>query len=628
MWRGYGSRDATSPTAISTVNLVRIAGFLSPYWRRFLLVLATVAAAAVLGVVPPLLVRSIIDGAIGGSDRNLLVTLSVATVSVAIAAGLVGVLRSYLNTVLSQRIMYDLKLRMYARLQSLSLKFYTDHQTGELMSRLTSDINGVDNVVNGTIISIVSDVLIIATTLAAMATLSWQFTIVSLLVLPWLILPTLTVGRMRRRMRRERQQRNAAISAQMAENLSISGTLLVKTFTREQEVMDQFTSDSRGLMDLQVRESLVGRWYFMLLAVVTTAGPAVIYWYGGLQAISGAVTIGTIVAFIALMGRLYNPATDLMSLHVDVMTSFAYFERIFQYLDMEPDITDAPGAKELPPVQGRITFEGVSLEYVPGIRVLEDISVEVEPGQLVALVGPSGAGKTSLTYLVPRLYEPTDGRILVDGYDIREVTMESLRRQIGVVTQETFLFHASVAENLRIAKSDATLEQMEAACEAAYISQVIHKLPEGFDTVVGERGYRLSVGEKQRLAIARIVLRDPRIFLLDEATASLDTHSERAIQQALEPLMQGRTSIVIAHRLSTILAADVILYVNEGRVMERGTHSELLASGGLYAKLYEEQFKPGADGRHRDGTAQPATSEPPTSASQGRGRRPRLNDLA
>jgi len=303
------------------------------------------------------------------------------------------------------------------------------------------------------------------------------------------------------------------------------------------------------------------------------------------------MTVGTVIAFVLLMGRLYGPATDLMSLHVDVMTSLAYFERIFDYLDLTPDIADALGAVVMPPLQGRVRFEHVSLEYVPGIRAVDDVTVEVEPGQLVALVGPSGGGKTSMTYLIPRLYDATSGTVWLDGHDIRGVTLESLRRQIGVVTQETFLFNTTVAENLRFAKENATLEEMEAACRAAYIADVINALPDRYDTIVGERGYRLSVGEKQRLAIARIVLKDPRIFLLDEATASLDSHSERAVQTALEPLIRGRTSIVIAHRLSTILAADVILYISHGQVLEQGSHAELFAKGEHYARLYEEQFK-------------------------------------
>jgi ATP-binding cassette subfamily B protein len=579
-----------STTAMDSLNLRRISGFLTPYWRRLVLIIVTVAVTSLLGLAPPLLIRSIIDDAIGQGDNNLLLLLSLGLVGAVVLSGLVGVLRSFLNTVVSQRIMYDLKLWMFSRLQSLSLRFFTEARTGELMSRLTSDIAGIDTVISGTLVSIVTNVLILTTSLIAMAAIDWRLTIVSLIILPWLIIPTLTVGKVRRRLRTDRQRKSGALNSFMAESLGISGLMLIKTFTREREVHSRFTDQARDLMDLQVRESLVGRWYFMLLATVTTGGPALIYWYGGGQAISGVLTIGTIVAFVALLTRLYGPATELMTLHVDVVTSAAYFERIFQYLDLEPDIQNAPDAIELPTIQGGIRFESVTLEYLPGRKAVDGMDIDIAPGQLVALVGPSGAGKTSVTYMLPRLYEPTAGRILIDDHDIRSVTLESLRSQIGYVTQETFLFHASTRENLLLAKPDATQEELEDACRAAHVHGVIAALPEGYDTIVGERGYRLSGGEKQRLAIARIVLKNPRILLLDEATASLDTHSERAVQSALAQLMEGRTTMVIAHRLSTVLAADVILYMDKGQVMEQGTHAELMAKGQRYEKLYAEQF--------------------------------------
>ena len=579
-----------SETALDRGNLRRIFGFLVPYWPRLVLILGTVAAAACIGLVPPLLVRGLIDSAIEGADRQLLLWLSVALFSAAVALGLVGVLRSYLNTVVSQRIMYDLKLRMFSRLQSLSLRFYTEARTGELMSRLTSDIAGIDTIISGTLVTVAQNFLILATTLVAMLALDWRLTIVSLMVLPWLIIPTLTVGKMRRRLRTERQQRSAAVNSLMAESLGISGLMLIKTFTREREVLGRFQRENWDLMHLQVREALVGRWYFMLLFIVTTGGPAVIYWFGGGQVISGSLTIGTVVAFVALLSRLYTPATDLMSLHVDAVTSAAYFERIFEYLDLEPDITNAPGAVDVESAAGALAFENVVMEYTPGRRALDGLDFSVMPGEMAALVGPSGAGKTTTTYLIPRLYDPTQGRVLLDGSDIKGLTLESLREQIGYVSQETFLFHDTVAVNLRIARPDATHEEMVEACRAASVLDVVESLPDGFDTVVGERGYRLSGGEKQRLAIARMLLKDPRILILDEATSSLDSYSERAVQMALAMLTEGRTTIVIAHRLSTVLAADVILYIDEGRVVERGTHSELMALNGRYAGLCRAQF--------------------------------------
>ena len=468
-----------------------------PIGRRLVLIIATVVAAALVGLAPALLVRGIIDSAIAGSDQSLLLWLSVGLFTAAVALGLIGVLRSYLNTVVSQRIMYDLKLRMFSRLQSLSLRFYTEARTGELMSRLTSDIAGIDTIVSGTLVTISQerpdpdhdagnhD----RSRLAADGRLAHGAAVADH--------TDADGGKMRRRLRMQRQQMSASVNSLMAESLGISGLMLIKTFTREREVLGRFQRENWDLMQLQVREALVGRWYFMLLFIVTTGGPAVIFWFGGGQVISGSLTIGTVVAFVALLSRLYTPATDLMSLHVDVVTSAAYFERIFEYLDLEPDIADAPGAVALGSVAGALTFEDVVLEYTPGRRALDGMDFAVKPGELVALVGPSGAGKTTTTYLIPRLYDPTEGRVLLDGVDIRGLMLESLREQVGYVSQETFLFHDTVAVNLRVARPDASHAEMVEACRAASVLDVVGGCRKGStrwlaSEATGYRGVRSS----------------------------------------------------------------------------------------------------------------------------------------
>ncbi|HEX6512940.1 MAG TPA: ABC transporter ATP-binding protein, partial [Chloroflexota bacterium] len=589
-WHVNWSQPKERPR-ITREILARIGGMLLPYWREGAVILVCLAATASVGLAPPLLIRSLIDDALPHGKTQLLFLLVAGMVAFPLAGGLISVLQSYYSNFVGQRMMMDLRNALYEHMTRLALRFFTTTKTGEIMSRLNNDVGGVQDSVTGSLISIVNNVFILASTLVIIFKMNWQLSLLAVGLLPLFILPTRRVGRIRHDISRDTQRRYAELTAFMEETLSISGYLLMKTFTRDKTQLEKFRAKNKEIFDLSMRRAVVGRWFFMITQTIGSIGPALIYLVGGLLVIRGSLTIGTIVAFVALLGRLYGPVAQLASVHVDFMTALALFHRIFEYMDLKPEIQDPPHARRLDPVAGRITFENVGFAYRADIPALRGISFEVEPGQLAALVGPSGAGKTTITYLVPRFYDPTSGQVLIDGQDLRELELESVRRSLGVVTQETFLFHTSIRENLLYARQDATEEDIVAACRAAHIHDFISSLPEGYETVVGERGYRLSGGEKQRVAIARVILKDPRILIMDEATSSLDSHSEALIQAALQPLLRGRTSLVIAHRLSTILAADVILVIDHGQLVERGTHQELLQREGLYATLYEQQFK-------------------------------------
>jgi len=519
--------------------------------------------------------------------------LILGMVAAAVGGGLIGVLQSYISNRISQGIMFDLRNQLFARVVQQTVAFFTRTRTGDVMSRLSNDVNGVQSVVSDTIFSLVANLAVALSTVALMLTFHWGLTLLALLVLPAFVLPTRRVGQATFDARKRTQGKLAELTAYMQEILGISGILLVKAFVKERREQGRFKSLNAELRDLNIRQAMIGRWFFMLMGVLGTAGPAALWLYGGYLALTGAVSVGTVVTFATvLLARLYGPVGALANLQVNVVGSLALFQRLFEYLDLPIEIADRPGALQLETVRGAVVFEDVSFTYASGDRpALGALSFAIEPGQLVALVGPSGAGKTTVTALLPRFYEPQRGIIRIDGHDIRDLALESLGRQMGMVFQDTFLFHASIRDNLLYARPEATQAEIEAAARAAHIHDFILTLPEGYDTLVGERGHRLSGGEKQRVAIARVILKNPRVLILDEATSNLDSESEQLIQAALKPLFAGRTSIVIAHRLSTILAADQILVLAEGRLVEQGTHYELLGRSGLYASLYRRQFQ-------------------------------------
>ncbi len=636
MWRyAYPGSSDVKPSRVSWRLVGRVLSFARPYRALLVVLLILILIQTAFSLVQPLIIRDLLDNVLPMQDYARLNILVLMLVTLPILSSSLSVIIRRLNAGVGEGVIFDLRRLLYSHLQRMSLRFFTNTRSGELISRLNNDVVNAQGAISDTIIGTVTNAVQVIATLAVMLTLEWRLTILGLLIFPIFIFIARGIGNRLREIARRAMDINAEMNAMMTETLNVSGALLVKLFGRRTMEIDRFADRASRVRDIGIRRAVLGSTFFAILGLVGVIGSALVYWGGGRLVMDGTWEIGTLVAFGAYLGGLYSPLQYLINIPVEFATSMVSFERVFEVVDLPMEIAEKPNALALTTVQGRLEFQNVTFRYdggdalsevrrygqIDNVRAvlsgseapkpdaakngeaapkplsqardvaLDGLSFVIEPGQLVALVGPSGAGKTTLTYLIPRLYDPTEGRILLDDHDLRDLTLDSLTAQVGMVTQETYLFHDTIRTNLLYARDNATDAQIIAAAQAANIHDFIMELSDGYDTIVGERGYRLSGGEKQRLAIARVILKDPRVLVLDEATSHLDSQSEALIQDALETIMTNRTSIVIAHRLSTILAADQILVVDRGRIVEHGTHDALIDQNGLYAQLYETQFR-------------------------------------
>ena len=583
--------------------LKRVFSYLTPYWKQLALTLLCIVFSSIMSLMPSVLTGKIIDEGLIGRDFNKLIMYIVLSLAVTAGANLIGVAESYLNTWIAQHITFDMRNQMYSHLQSMSQRFFTSNNQGDIITRMTSDIDGVKTVISGTFTSILSNSITLVVALIAMYQKNWILATVGIIIVPLFTIPTRKAGQKRWSLTQEAQACNDEINGILGETMSVSGQTLVKLFCKEEYEYDRYEKANRRMIELNIKESMAGRWFRVILTTITSVGPMLLYLVGGILMLryDSDLTVGDITVLVALLGRMYGPVNSLLNIQVDWMRSMAMFSRIFEYFDMPVEIQNAPDAITPDHAEGSVEFKHVNFYYEPSRQILKDVTFKLDTGRSIAIVGPSGSGKSTLVNLIPRLYDAVSGEVLFDGINVKKLDLTFLRGNIGVVTQDTYLFNGTIRENLLYVKPDASEAELVDACERANIYDFISNQPNGLDTMVGNRGLKLSGGEKQRLSIARVLLRDPALLIFDEATSALDSISERKIQDAIDPLVSSRTSILIAHRLSTILAADEILVIKDGEIAERGKHKDLVKAGGVYTELYETQFK---------GAMEPAEEEP------------------